>query len=177
MMEVEKRGKVEIIRLRRKRHKPERELSPRRLLRTLRVLFPCRAEEIDADQLIDIIIETFGDEEYHLLISDEKYRVISKEEMAELLRKDDTNFLPYIPTYADCDDFSDVLLGQLTRKTWSQGFAIGQLWFYTEEWGHAINFFVDGEKLWLVEPQNDRIFTWESVREKHPSAKAYMVKI
>ena len=176
-MEIEKRGKVEIIRLRRKRHKPERKLSPRRLLRTLRVLFPCRAEEIDADQLIDIIIDTFGDEDYHLLISDEKYRVISKDEMAELLKKDDTNLLPYINTYADCDDFSDVLLGQLTKKTWSQGFAIGQLWFYTSKWGHAINFFVDGEKLWLIEPQNDQIFTWESVKKKYPSAKAYMVKI
>jgi hypothetical protein len=62
--------------------------------------------------------------------------------------------------YNLCDDFSDVLLGQLTRKTWTQGFALGQIWYYTESFGHACNLFCDGQKIWIVEPQNDGIYEW-----------------
>jgi len=93
--------------------------------------------------------------------------------MEELLKQDDTNQLPYIVEYADCDDFSDVLIGSLTKKTWSQGLAIGQLWFFTPTYGHAINFFCDGNKIWLIEPQSDKIFEWPP----DPKAKAFMVKI
>jgi len=175
-VEVKKIGKVTILRFyRRKPYEPERKPSAKRFLRKLRTLVPCKATEITADKLEDLILETFGDGyAYHVLISDEKFRVITKEQMEQLLAKDDTDSLNYVPTYADCDDFSDVLLGQLTRKTWIQGFAIGQLWYFNPRFGHAINIFCDGAKIWLVEPQNDRILEWNS--EPDYSGKAFMVK-
>jgi len=103
-VEVKKRGKVIILRFyRRKPYEPERKPSIKRFLRELRTLVPCRAEEISADNLEDLILETFGsDYEYHILISDEKFRVITKQQMEQLLAKDDTDSLNYIPTYADC---------------------------------------------------------------------------
>jgi len=171
---VKKKGKVSILQFKRKEYHPERPLSVERCLRKLRTFFPCRANVITAERLIDLILKTFGDDyEYHILISDEKFRIITKDQMAQLLKEDDTETLPYIPTYGDCDDFSDVLLGSLTRKTWQQGFAIGQLWYYTPTFGHAVNLFCDGEKIWIVEPQNDKIVEWGT---GNYCGKAFLVK-
>jgi hypothetical protein len=78
--------------------------------------------------------------------------------------------------YNLCDDFSDVLLGQLTRKTWNQGYAIGQIWWYCSEFGHAQNLFSDGKQIFIVEPQNDEITTWDAIKGQYKDARAYMVK-
>jgi hypothetical protein len=176
--EVKQIGKVTVLRFSRREFTPERQPSPKRFLRKIRAaLVPCQAPEISADQLEKLILDTFGrDYQYHVLISDEKFRIITKDKVAELLAKDDTDKLPYIATYADCDDFSDVLLGSLTRMTWSQGFALGQLWYINPDkgFGHACNLFCDGQKIWLVEPQNDRILEWGS--DENYKGYAYMVK-
>jgi len=174
-VEVKRRGKVVILRLKRKVYEPERKPSVKRALRKLRTFFPCKAEEITAEKLEDLILATFGVEyQYHVLISDEKFRAITKQQMEQLLREDDTDTLPYT-CWSDCDDFSDTLLGTLTRKTWSQGFCLGQLWYYTPKWGHAVDLFCDGDKIWLVEPQNDNIFEWPSDYEEK-GWSAFMVK-
>jgi hypothetical protein len=174
-VEVKRREKVVVLRFyNREEYKPARKPSAKRFFRKARAVFPCQAEEISAEALEDLILKTFGsDYEYHVLISDEKFRVISKDQMEKLLKEDDTDTLNYIPTYADCDDFSDVLLGQLTRKTWVQGFAIGQLWYYAPTFGHAVNVFCDGQKIFVVEPQNDSIVEWGT---GDYSGKAFMVK-
>jgi hypothetical protein len=174
--EVYKRYEATVIRFTRREYKPERPKSLWRLVRLLRLLFPCGFTEIGAAELEDLILETFGKNySYHILISDDRFRTISVEAMRKLLAEDDTDTLPYIETYGDCDDFSDVLLGQLTRKTWTQGFAIGQLWYINEQkgFGHAVNLFCDGVKIWIVEPQNDGIYSWG---QGDYSGKAFMVK-
>jgi len=173
--EVKKVGEVTIFRLyKRKTYEPERKPSAKRFFRRLRALFPCQAEIIKAEELEDLIIRTFGSGyQYYVLISDEWFRVITKEQMEKLLKEDDTDALPYIRVVADCDDFSDVLLGQLTKKTWNQGYAIGQLWYYTESFGHAVNLFCDGQKIWVVEPQLDLIVEWGT---GYYRGWAYMVK-
>jgi hypothetical protein len=160
--EVKRAGKVEIIKLKNKTFMPERKPSVKRFLLELKMLFPCKAELIASEELENIILKTFGSNyEYHIVISDAVFRVITKEQMEQLLKNDDTDKLPYIPPEVfDCDDFSDVLLGSLTRKTIPQGFAIGQLWYYNDRFGHAVNLFCDGEKIWVVEPQNDSIIEW-----------------
>ncbi|MHA1664279.1 MAG: hypothetical protein ACTSVW_00385 [Candidatus Njordarchaeales archaeon] len=175
-MKVEKRGNVEILRLKRKKFVPEKRRCVKSLWYKLKAFFLPRAEEIHADQLINLIIKTFGNERYHLLISDEVYRVISKEQMEELLKEDDTDQLPYIIEYADCDDSSDVLLGCLTKKTWSSGIALGQIWWFCSEFGHAQNLFCDGEKIWIVEPQTDTMMSWADLKKRYPDIKAYMIK-
>jgi len=177
LVKSETRGKVHVLKLIKKQeYQPKRKLSVRRGLKRLRAFFPCQAPEMTAEHLVDLVLKTFGsDYEYHLLISDEKFRVITKPQMEQLLKEDDTDTLPYIATYADCDDFSDVLIGVLTKKTWVQGFAIGQLWFYTPTYGHAIDVFCDGVKIYLVEPQNDEISEWPA-DYKDKGWRAFMVK-
>jgi len=176
-VEVKRRGEVTVLRFRRQEYRPERKPSAKRFLLKLRTLVPCTAETITGDALEDLILKTFGsDYQYHILISDEWFRVITKEQMEQLLKEDDTDALPYVDTVADCDDFSDVLLGQLTRKTWQQGFALGQLWWFCSQFGHAQNLACTGDELLIVEPQNDEITTWSDVKSKYPDAKAFMVK-
>jgi hypothetical protein len=175
--EVRRRGEVVILRFRREEHRPPRKPSAKRFFRGVKAaLAPCQEPEITADQLEDLILKTFGSNyQYHILISDEKFRTISAEAMRKLLAEDDTDTLPYIETYSDCDDYSDVLLGQLTRKTWTQGFALGQLWYINEQkgFGHAVNLFCDGTKIWVVEPQSDLIVEWGT---GDYSGKAFMIK-
>jgi len=177
-VEVKKINKVTVLMFTRHKIKPlkvERSPSLKRTLLKLRLLFPCRAEVIKAEDLVNLIVKTFGsDYEYYVFISDNLFRTISREAMQNLLREDDTDTLPYIEETADCDDFSDVLLGQLTRKTWTQGYALGQLWYYTDQFGHAVNLFSDGEKIYVVEPQNDRIYEW--CENSFYCGKAYLVK-
>jgi hypothetical protein len=98
---VEKKGNVTIIRLRKKEFRPRQKPCFKRFLIRLKSFFIQEPKEITGDQLINLIIQEFGDNNYHLLISDDKYRVISKEQMEQLLQDDDTNQLPYISEYAD----------------------------------------------------------------------------
>ena len=177
-MMVYKHGKVTVLKFYLHNFRPlspERRIGVKELFKKLRLLFPCKMRVITADKLEELVIKTFGsDYEYYVFISDYYFRTIDKETMEKLLREDDTNTLPYVAEIADCDDFSDVLLGSLTKKTWTQGFAIGQLWYYTERFGHAVNLFCDGEKIYVVEPQNDQIIEW--CRDQDYCGKAYMVK-
>jgi len=176
-IKVKRRGKIHILRFgKRKPYKPKRKSSVKRFLRRVRAIIPCTNPEITDDELEDLIIKTFGSNySYHILLSDEKYRIITKQEVMKLLKEDDTDTLNYKATYADCDDFSDVLLGSLTRKTWVQGFAIGELWYVNIEklFAHAVNLFCDGSKIWIIEPQNDNIIEWGT---GNYSGKAFMVK-
>lgn len=174
---VKRRGKVRILRFQRRRmYIPRRKPNMKRFLLRMKAIIPCRNPEITVDELEDLILKTFGSNySYHILLSDEKYRIITKQEMMKLLREDDTDTLNYRHIYADCDDFADVLLGSLTRRTWVQGFAIGELWYINTEkrFGHAVNLFCDGSKIWIVEPQNDSIIEWGT---GDYSGKAFMVK-
>jgi hypothetical protein len=178
-VEIKKVGKVTVLKFERDREfTPERKPYAKRFFQTLRIkLFPCRGDTITSEELVRLILSTFGsDYEYHILISDEWFRVISRDKMEKLLKEDDTDKLTYNSVVSDCDDFSDVLLGCLTKRTWNQGYALGQLWYYNEarNFGHAVNLFCDGEKIWVVEPQNDNIVEWG--KDDFYSGKAYMVK-
>jgi hypothetical protein len=136
-----------------------------------------KEEKITDEELIALIQKTFGDNyQYYILISDEYFYLPSIDLVKRLLRKNKTDKLDYKPVVSDCDDFSDVLLGDLTKMTWTGGYAFGQLWFINEEmgFGHACNLFVDNTKtIYIIEPQNDGIYQWG---QGIYSGKAYLVK-
>ena len=164
---------MEIIKLKRKQHRPKRHFCPSCILTKFKsFLFP-HAEIITSTELINKVKLTFGTGDYHLLIADSKFRTISVDGMKGLLKKDNTDQLIYTSEYSDCDDFADVASGSLTKMSWLQGYAIGVFWFYhkTENWGHAINIFYDGDKIWCFEPQNDSIYEFDST-----NWVAYVVK-
>jgi len=187
-MKVEKKGRVEIIRLEKKRgplKKPKQRVKKflRLLMRvklSIKEAMRCRRGIIvTADQLVDRIIKTFGSEyRYHLLISDSVYMTLDREYAKNLLKGNKVDLLDYVNEFGDCDDFADALLGSLTRDHWAFGFAFGELWYYTRSYGHAINWFFDGSEIWLIEPQTDRIYKWSDVlKQEDPQAKAFMVKV
>jgi len=186
-MKVEKKGEVEIIKLERKRGPvKKRGLIKRgiwtRMKARVKSCLRCKKTRpitITADQLGDRIIQTFGSEyRYHILLGDSVYIALNKEYAENLLKGNKVDTLPYIAEYGDCDDFADALVGTLTEDHWAFGFAFGVLWYYTTRYGHAINWFFDGVKIWLIEPQNDRIYSWEDIlKYEDPQAKAFMVKV
>jgi hypothetical protein len=177
-MEVKKEGKVEIIKLKNKKFRPVVHPCFRRFFRKVKLFLP-KGEIVSSDEVVNIILSTFGrDYEYHLLVSDERYRLMTKEQLLNLLKQDKTDQYTWVEEDWDCDNFAEVLDGNIDEMTYPQGYAFGQLWFFTNTFGHAINFAIlDTKELILIEPQNDEIFTWENIKLKYPEAKAYMVKI
>jgi hypothetical protein len=117
---------------------------------------------VDYSVVEDVILKTFGTGyQYHVFVSDVVYALPSVETIKRFLEVDDTDSLYYARHFADCDDFAFVLQGAQERYFWGVGYAFGILWYYTERFGHAVNFFIDRDRqLWIVEPQNDSILKW-----------------
>ena len=96
-----------------------------------------------------------------LTIADKTYILPRKEQIENFLLSDSTNRYKYQTEMFDCDDFAMVLLGRLRERF--PNFAIG----FAASGEHAFNFFIDNtRKLWLIEPQTDKIFTSKSVKYK-----------
>ena len=118
---------------------------------------------IGKDGLKKAILNTFGDKGLAIFDqSDNDYKLVHKEYFETFLKTNTVNNLKYIPTSLDCDDFSDMLMGDVTH--WDSDLAFGTVWVTTETGGgHALNMLVDtDETFWLVEPQTDKIFLMPS---------------
>jgi len=162
---------LRIVRLEDKREKPvEKEPCAKRALKKIESYFCPKGEVVSAKEIIEKTKEEFGKKGYQLLIPDSKYRTITKGAMKKLLEKTEVDQLPYKVPFYDCDDYAQALAGILTKMTWTQGYAIGELWFYHKEknYGHAINMiFYDGEQLWCIEPQTSEIFKPKDYMKAH----------
>jgi len=126
---------------------------------------PVNTQEIDNIELISLLISEFLIT--NIEMSDMKYKTAPYEEYERFLEYDDTDKILYIPEWFDCDDFSVRLHGNITIPYWS-ALAFGEIWVKKPgNVGHAVNFFVDNKRrVWIVEPQNDKIFImpddWEA---------------
>jgi len=92
---------------------------------------------------------------------DYEYALLTKKQVEEFLKSDWTNWKIYRKEKFDCDDFAIVLWGKFHEKfgNCSVGFACSN--------EHAFNIFIDDKKkLWLIEPQTDKIFTSKLNRYK-----------
>jgi len=161
---------LRIIRLKDKRENPvEKEPCAKRALKKIKSYFSSKERAIPAKELIESVKEAFGKKGYHLLIPDTKYRTIGLDAMRKLLKKTEVDQLPYKVPFHDCDDYAQALSGILTKLTWTQGYAIGELWFYHKKknYGHAINLFHDGGKLRCIEPQTDEIYKPKDYMKAH----------
>jgi len=90
--------------------------------------------------------------------SDDSYKLVDYDHLRAFLEDNDVSNREYIPEKHDCDDFSFILMGDVTR--WDADLAFGIIWGITPEGtGHAFNWFIDTDKkVWFVEPQTDEIF-------------------
>ena len=130
---------------------------------------PETSEEIDrafggrpnvpAMNVVRAIRRDIGTRGYDLHISDRSYTGYSIWEVARFVRThDNTNHMRYIREVFDCDDFAEVLCGGVNRVL--RGIPFGIIWYYGEGWGHAVNigYCHRQDKMYLVEPQNDRFY-------------------
>lgn len=100
------------------------------------------------------ILSLYAGGSHKIHFADSIYYSISIDDFKLLLEYDLTNRNSYIAEKYDCDDFSFRLKGQFTIPGWSK---IPMFIVWTDL--HAFNCFVDDtRKLWIIEPQNDRIF-------------------
>jgi hypothetical protein len=94
-----------------------------------------------------------------IYLVDQEYKLPTVDNVKKLLAMDETDKTEYLSEFHDCDDFSFRLMGQISVPGWSST-AFGILFITTPQGGHAVNCFVDDkEQVWIVEPQNDKIFS------------------
>ena len=128
---------------------------------------PINTQEMDNVELTSLLVSEFLIT--NIDMSDMKYKTAPFTEYERFLIYDDTDKILYIPEFFDCDDFSVRLHGNITIPYWS-ALVFGELWVkLSPTKGHAVNFFVDNQhRVWIVEPQNDKIFImpddWEAYR-------------
>jgi len=166
-VKAEKIGKITVIRLKRKGHRPQRKFCTKRLFYKIKGFFHPESETISWKKVVEIIKEFIGDYQFYLLLADEYYRILPFEQMIQLIKKDDTKQLEYHPNTFDCDNFSLCSSSKLSLLTYPLGICYGELWYYSKSknYAHAINLFVcrQKEKLILLchEPQNGEIFAYD----------------
>lgn len=125
------------------------------------------AVEIDADSLeswIKRVIPTTTIETF-----DRLYRLPPFDEVIQFLELDLTDRGMYKSEFKDCDDFAIILWGLWKAKYGEQYTGFGLVLTDTPQGAHAANIFVDNEyDIWLIEPQNDRIFLLEDKTDWSP---------
>ncbi len=107
---------------------------------------------ITGEEMSAAIDRDYSPENY--FISDREFETWPLQEMKDFLKKDLLDKKDYVDEIHDCDDFSYELMGRLNERF--PGRAHGIIW--TE--AHALNFFYcrEYETIFLIEPQNDKIF-------------------
>ncbi len=112
---------------------------------------------VDWTEINKLLKEAFG-EKCTLFLVDGKYRVPTLENVSKFLKEDKTNLYKYVPEEMDCDDFAFRLMGQISYPGWSDiafGIAVSEV--------HAYNCVIAEDKgkmkVFLIEPQSDKVFT------------------
>lgn len=93
-----------------------------------------------------------------LYMTDRSYKLVDIEHLRRYLRDNPVSERKYVPEKYDCDDFSYVLQGDITR--WDSDLAVGIV--HGKKVGsyyHAWNICVSTEReVWFIEPQNDKVW-------------------
>lgn len=103
-----------------------------------------------------ILQKTLGNVHFHW--ADRKYKLVDTNHLKRFLKINTVSNIKYVSNDFDCDDFSMLLQGDVTR--WDSALAFGIVWGITPQgYKHAWNWFVGKDKkIYFVEPQNDRVF-------------------
>ena len=76
---------------------------------------------------------------------------------------DSTDLRVWVAETFDCDDFAQVLQGNVNQ--FFPGIAFGTIWYGAKDgsFGHAVNIFYDyqDDQTWLVEPQDDSFYLFD----------------
>jgi hypothetical protein len=114
---------------------------------------------IDYSSLMNILKIAMPSTQIYL--SDNVFGLISMEDAKRFLKEDKTNLKKYEREVYDCDDFSRVLW--FYWRDWNSILAIGMAWSNV----HAFNIMItDDKKIWVVEPQLDKIYELKDIKNK-----------
>lgn len=114
---------------------------------------------VPAASVVRAIRRDIGTSGYSLHISDRSYTGYSIWEVYQFVKYyDNTDKMNYISEVFDCDDFAQVLQGNVNRVL--RGIPFGTIWYYGNNWGHAVNigYCHRQDKIYLIEPQNDTFY-------------------
>jgi hypothetical protein len=117
---------------------------------------------VNVRDVVRAIRRDIGSRGYALHISDKSYTGYSIWDVHRYVtRHDRTDLLRYMREIFDCDDFAQVLQGNVNRVM--MGIPFGTIWYYGQNWGHAVNigYCHIQKKIYLVEPQNDRFYRFK----------------
>jgi len=114
--------------------------------------------------VVNALKAALGQGGYALHISDGSFTGYSIWELQEFIKNfDNTNLRVWIAEVFDCDDFSQVLQGNVNG--FFPGIAFGTIWYGPQKpppWGHSVNIFYSytDNKIYLVEPQNNTFYSF-----------------
>ena len=93
-----------------------------------------------------------------LHITDRTFKLVDIDHMIEFLKENPVSSRDYAKERHDCDDFSYILQGDVTR--WDSDLAFGLIHGRTPSGvGHAWNVCIGTDReIWFIEPQNDMIW-------------------
>lgn len=119
--------------------------------------------------VIKAIKAALGSGSYQLHVSDGSYSGYSLWQVQEFLQNfDNTNLRVWIEEVFDCDDFSQVLQGNI--NSFFPGIPFGTIWYGPKKgppwWGHSVNIFYSytNKKVYLVEPQSNTFYTFNKIK-------------
>ena len=105
------------------------------------------AGTMDIHEMSSILLDyldSIGDENAGIFLPDGDCKIYSKIDVMNYLGLDETSEIAFVDEIHDCDDFAAKMFGKFAGLVWTGV--------------HALNWFIDTEnKLWFVEPQNDKI--------------------
>lgn len=111
------------------------------------------------------MLKEYGVNEQKIVIGDNIYFTSSVEIMQKFTKYNLSRIRHYTINKYDCENFSNVLLGQASLML--PGCAFGVVHVERPQGLHALNFFIGKDKtFWYLEPQNNSIFNYGVGKQK-----------
>lgn len=115
-----------------------------------------RRKKINSKKLRKLLRRKTGAK--NIILLDRKYTLYSRPQVENILEKSLVDKKKFEADFGDCDDYAVQLWGYETGRLGSGAFGI----VFSKE--HAFNIFMDKKhRVWLIEPQNDRIFRIDQI--------------
>lgn len=129
---------------------------------------PNVGEGIDSEKITEIVRKTLNPS--YIQVPDRTYVCTTASDIKPFLNFNLVNTMTYRTEVFDCDDFAHCLYSDVRKWIASTDIKSPLAFGYvhgdirkseddTTSFPHAVNFFIDQEgKVWLIEPQSDKIF-------------------
>jgi len=91
-------------------------------------------------------------------IGDAEYNEVDWDEVQKVLYSDEIQSWKYEAEEFDCDDFAFALMGAFHHNRKTAAMPIFITWVRMPEGGHAVVSILLDEEVYIIEPQNDKIF-------------------